>query len=85
MPRLNDRLGTGVDGGGRLIEDHDRRIGHRSTGDGEQLTLALGQAAAVAGQHECLIAVRQAADEIVRIGKLRRCDTISSSVASSLP
>ena len=38
---LNDRLGTGVDRAGRLVEDHDRRIGDRSTGDGEQLTLAL--------------------------------------------
>ena len=68
---LYDGLGTGIDGGGGLIEDHNRRVGHRRTGDGEQLALALGQAGTAAGNHR-IVAVRQHIDKAVGIGQLGR-------------
>ena len=34
-------LGTGIDGGGRLIEDQYRRICNRSTRNGKKLSLSL--------------------------------------------
>ena len=68
---LYDGLGTGIDGGGSLIEDHNRRVGHRRTGDGEQLALALGQAGTAAGNHR-IVAVRQHIDKAVGIGQLGR-------------
>ena len=39
---LDKLFGMGVDGGGSLVENHDRRIGDRAAGDGEKLSLALG-------------------------------------------
>ncbi len=41
MPALHDGFGTGVDGGGRLVQDHDRRVCNRRPRDGDQLALAL--------------------------------------------
>ena len=38
---LNDSLRMGVDGAGRLIEDHNRRIGNSRPGNGKKLPLAL--------------------------------------------
>ena len=70
---LHERLRAGVDGAGRLVEDHDRRIGHSRACDAQQLPLALAQAAAVAFEHG-VVAVGQHADEMVGIGKLRRRD-----------
>ena len=69
---LHDGLRAGINRAGRLIEDHNRRIGNSRTRDGKQLTLALRQTAAVTVD-DSIIAVRQSADEVVRIGKLRRC------------
>ena len=57
--------------GGRLVEDQHRRVGHRRTRNGKQLALALGEVGAVAGQHR-VEAIRQAADEQLRIGQAGR-------------
>ena len=46
-PLLDKGLGTGVDGGGSLVENQDRRIGHGGPGDGQKLPLALGQIGAM--------------------------------------
>ena len=70
---LNQLLGTGVDGRGGLIQNQCRRIGDRSPGNGQQLTLALAQIGAITGKHG-LIAVRQTADKSVGVGQLSRLD-----------
>ena len=72
---LDMLLGARVDGARGLVEDHDRRIGDRSAGDGEQLALALGEVRAVAGDDR-IVAVRQVADEAVRVRALRRGDAL---------
>ena len=40
-PLLYQRLGAGVDGGGGFVQNHDRRISHRGTGNGNELALPL--------------------------------------------
>ena len=70
---LHQFFSSGVDGGGSFVQDHHGRIGYRCTGDGDQLPLALRKACAVVGQL-CLVAFRQAGDEIVRIGQFCGCD-----------
>ena len=47
---LHDGLGARVDGAGRLVEDHHRRVGDRRAGDGDELALALREVRAVVGQ-----------------------------------
>ena len=68
---LYDLFGTGIDGGGRLIENQHRRVGDRRTGDGKELALALGEVCAVSMQHG-LVAVRETADEAVGVGQFCR-------------
>ena len=80
---LHDSLGARVNGAGCLVHDHHRRVGHGSPRDGEKLALALAEFRAVAVQHG-IVAVRQAADEVVCAGELRRGDVFSSR-ASRLP
>ena len=72
---LNQLLGTGIDGGGCFVQNHDRRIGHGRTGNGDQLTLALRKACAVAGELG-VIALGQTGDEIVGIGQLGGLDAL---------
>ena len=69
---LHDGLRAGINRAGRLIKNHNRRIGNSRTRDGKQLALTLRQTAAVAVD-DSIIAVRQSADEVVRVGQLRRC------------
>ena len=38
---LDKGLGSGIDGAGCLIEDHDWRVSDRRAGDGDQLALPL--------------------------------------------
>ena len=45
---LHDLLGPGIDGGRRLIEDQYRRVCNCRPGDGQQLSLALGEFFSVA-------------------------------------
>ena len=55
---LDYRLGTGVDARGRLVEYHNRGIGHGGSRNGQQLALTLGQSRSVALKHG-VVAVRQ--------------------------
>ena len=66
---LHDGLRAGINRAGRLIEDHNRRIGNSRTRDGKQLALTLRQTAAVTVD-DGIVAVRQSADEVVRVGQL---------------
>ena len=82
---LYNSLGTGINGGGRLIQDHNRRVCHSRPGNGDQLPLPLGQAAAVSGKHR-IIAMGQHPDKAVRIGQLRRRDTfLIGSIQLAVP
>ena len=65
---LHDGLGAGVDGRGRLIQNHDRGICHSRAGDGQQLPLSLGEVAAVVAQRG-IVALRQTGNEIVCAGQ----------------
>ena len=56
---LDERLGAGIDGAGRLVEDHDGRVCHRRAGNGKQLALTLREVCAVGREHG-VVAVRQA-------------------------
>ena len=68
---LHQKLRARVDGAGRFVKDHDGRVGDRRAGDGQQLALTLREICAVGREHG-VIAVRQAGDEIVRVGELCR-------------
>ena len=80
---LHQLFGTGIDGGGCLVQNHHGRICHSRTGNGNQLTLTLRKACAVAGQFR-IVALRESRDKVMGIGQLCRL-MHSSSVASSLP
>ena len=66
-PLLDEALRPGVDGAGGLIQNQHRRAGDGRPGDGQKLPLPLGEVAPVPVEHG-LIAVRQLADEGVRVG-----------------
>ena len=68
-------LGTGIDGGGGLVENQRRRVGDRCPGDGKELPLALAQVGAVAGEHG-IVAVRETADKAVGVGQFGRLDAV---------
>ena len=38
---LHQSFGTGVDGGGSLVQNHNRRVSYCGTGDRDKLTLSL--------------------------------------------
>ena len=65
---LDDAFGSGIDGGGGLIQDKDRRICNGRPGNGQKLALSLAEAAAVAGQ-DCVISLGQPLDKGIRIGQ----------------
>ena len=82
---LHKRLGPRIDGRGRLIQDHHRRIRHRRAGDGDQLPLALGKLRAVRRQHR-LIPVGQPGDEVIGVGESGRLDALLvRGVQSAVP
>ena len=66
---LNLDFGSGIDGGGRLVQNHDPIVCQNCTGNGEQLFLSLGNIAGIFVQFH-LVAVRQLADKAVRMGCL---------------
>src|SRR6516162_389737 len=68
--RLLDRLlGFGVEGGGRLVQENDRRGAQESAGYGEALSLAAGELEA-AFADDGLEALGQAFDELGATGGL---------------
>ena len=64
-----------VDGGRRLVEDEHRRQAEHDARNAQQLLLPLGQAAAILGDRR-VIALRQAANEAVRMRGLCRGDDL---------
>src|SRR5262249_22096684 len=70
---LDNPLALVIERAGRLVEDHDARIGDESPGDGNALALATREAAAALA-HDSVVALRQFQDEIVRARKCRRGD-----------
>ena len=71
VERLLDLLfGRGVDRGSRLVQDQDARIDQQRAGDGDALALAARQRLP-AFAHQRIVAVRQAQDELVRVGRAR--------------
>ena len=58
-----------------FIQNQHRGIGHGSAGNGQQLTLALAQVGAVAGEHR-VVAVRQMLDKAVGVGQTSRGDAL---------
>src|SRR5215469_5443215 len=62
---LDDPLALVIERAGCLVEDHDARIGDESTGDCNALTLTARKAAAALA-HDCVVALRQFQDEVVR-------------------
>ena len=72
---LHQLFGPGINGGGGLIQDQGRGIGHRRPGNGQQLPLSLAQVGAVTGEHG-IIPVGQAADEAVGVGQLGRSNAL---------
>ena len=65
---LHQRFGAGIDGGGGLVQDQHRGIGHGRAGDGQQLALSLREVGTIAGKHG-VVALRQTLDEAVGVGK----------------
>ena len=68
-------LRPGVDARCGLVEDECRRIGNGSAGDGDKLSLALTQIAAIGREHR-LVAVGQTTDEVVGIDQSGRLDAL---------
>ena len=66
---LDQRLGAGINGGGRLVQDQHRGIGNRGAGNGQQLALPLRQVCTVVGQHG-VVAIGQTLDKAIGIGQL---------------
>ena len=81
---FNELFRPGIDGGGSLVQDQHRRIGYRCPGDGQQLPLALAQAAAVTGDRG-VVSLGQVADKAVGVGQLsRRHDLLVGGVGPSV-
>ena len=72
---LYDGFCSRIDGRSCLIQNHNRRICNCRTGNGNQLSLSLGQTASVTGKHS-IIAVWQHADKSVCICQFCCCDTL---------
>ena len=72
---LHNLLSPRVNGGGRLVEDHDGRVGDRRARDRDELPLALGEVFAVVGQ-QGIVSLRQAGDKVVRTRELGGVDAL---------
>ena len=67
---LDHRFVFGVDRGERFVEHQDRRIAQQGAGDGDALALAAREAQAPLADHGA-VALRQAPDEVMRVGGTR--------------
>ena len=72
---LNLHLGAGIDVAGGLVQDQHVRVDQHGAGDGHQLLLPLGDVGAVVGDHR-VVALRQAHDVVVNLGRLGRLDDL---------
>ena len=74
--RLADEvLGLSVDAGGRVVEDKDGRVDQQRAGDGHALLLAAGEGHAPLADPG-IVAIGQALDEVVDLGRLGRGDDL---------
>ena len=67
---LDSDLGSGIDGGGCLIQDQHWRQAEHDSGNAQKLFLTLGQVTAVLGDHG-VIALWHSLDEGMCMGFLR--------------
>ena len=81
---LNLALGARVDAARGLVQDQDARVGQRDAGDGQQLALALAQAAAALAEHGLVAVCAARAMNSSARASLAAAIT-SSSVASGRP
>ena len=65
--RADALLGAGVDGGGRVVEDHDGGLQHQRPRDGEALALAAGEGDAALADHGAVLG-GEAQDVVVELG-----------------
>src|SRR5688572_9173373 len=72
----NGRLGFDVHRTGRLVENQDRRVFEKGSGDGNALTFAAGEAHA-AFAHEGIVTLWQAADERMSISRFSGRDDVN--------
>ena len=72
---LDLHLGAGVDRAGGLVKDEDSRIGQDRPGDGNELTLPLGEISAAFGENS-VIPLREATDEGVGVSQPRCFDNL---------
>ena len=61
---LNKLLGTGIDVGGRLVQNQRRAVGQNGTGDGHELALTLRQVSALLVDHK-VVAAGERMDKVV--------------------
>src|SRR5438552_3929755 len=66
-------LGFHVHRTSRLVEDENGRVLQKRARDGNSLAFSAGKPHAALA-HQRFVALRQAADEVVRVGGLRGCD-----------
>ena len=79
----DQRLGRGVDGGGRVVEDQDPRVDRERPRDREPLALAAGERDPALADHG-VVALRQPLDELVRLRRARdRLDRLLRQVAGA--
>ena len=64
-----------IEGGGRLVQDQDRGILEKGASDGDPLALAAGELRSLLAD-EGVVALRQAHDEVMGVGGLRRGDDL---------
>ena len=86
---LHQSFGTGVDGGGSLVQNQHRRVGDGGPGNSQKLALALAELLAVVGE-DGLITHGQPGNELVGVGQLGGGDDVfiggvQTAVADVLP
>ena len=67
---LDGGFRLGIEGGGRLVEQQQRRIAQDGAGDGDTLALSAGEAHAALTQF-LVVALAKRADELMRFGRAR--------------
>ena len=67
---LDECLRSRIDRACRLIEDHDRRIRNGCSRDRDELSLTLGKARTISGEHR-IVALRQSLDKVIGIRQSR--------------
>ena len=79
---LHEQLRFGVERGGRLVEDQNRRVLQQRARDRDPLALAAREPLAALADRR-VVAVRQRRDEVVRVGGARgRLDLLRASPAA---